>query len=544
MSKLPSLQIKIQNESTRLHIIFLALSLALFLAALDTVLITTALPTISREFQVPDAGFAWVGSVYLLANAATVPFWGKVSDIFGRKPILLVANAVFLLGSIISGASNGIGMLIAGRAIQGMGGGGVVVLVNVCVSDLWSVRDRGLYLGIVGAIWAVASALGPVFGGIFAERVNWRWCFWINLPIDGVAIILLLLFLDVHNPHTPLIQGLLSIDYAGTFTVATATVCVMLGLQFGGVTYPWSSVPVILLLVFGILTFGLFIFTQWKISPSPTIPLRIFSNRSNFSALGVCFFDAIVFNSVAYFLPLYFQLVLRQGPLASGLLMLSLAIPLSVISAASGFLMQRTGRYLELLRSGMALMTLGVGLFISFPGHFDWAKVIVFLIVVGIGFGPNFHAPLIALHSRLEERDIAAGTSTFGFVRMLAGAMGIVLGQVLFAGQMGRRAITLLMSEVGLNPLVVSDLTKGSAITQIEAIKKLERPQQDFVAKQLAGSMSMMWVLYCVFSAVGLIISFGIGKYTMQKEKDTIRLGEGSSAETVGKTEGNDEESR
>jgi len=160
-------------------VIIASLCASVFLAALDTTIITTALPTISEYFH-SNAGYTWIGSAYLLANAASKPSWGKFSDIWGRKPVLLVACAVFFIGSLLAAVSNSIGMLIAARAIQGIGGGGLIILVNICISDLFSMRKRGAYFGIIGMVWAFASAIGPILGGVFTEKVSWRWCFYIN----------------------------------------------------------------------------------------------------------------------------------------------------------------------------------------------------------------------------------------------------------------------------------------------------------------------------------------------------------------------------
>ena len=167
-----------KRSAGKTALIMLALCLAVFLAALDSVVITVALPTIARELGASDAGYAWIGSAYLLTVAALIPFWGKVSDIFGRKPTLIIANAIFMIGSLIAALSRNLTMLIAGRAVQGLGGGGLITLVNICIGDLFSPRERGMYLGIIGGIWAFASSIGPVLGGAFTQRVSWRWCFW------------------------------------------------------------------------------------------------------------------------------------------------------------------------------------------------------------------------------------------------------------------------------------------------------------------------------------------------------------------------------
>lgn len=381
----------------------LSLGIAVLLVALDITIVTTALPTIAEQFH-SASGYTWVGSAYLIANSAATPIWGKVSDIFGRKPILLVTNAIFFVGSLLAAVAVNMNMLIAARVIQGIGGGGLIVLVNICISDLFAMRERGAYFGIIGGVWALASSLGPIVGGALTQNVNWRWCFYINLPFDGVAFLIIMFALDLHTPKTPLWEGLKAVDWLGSLTMVAGTVMVLLGLEFGGITYPWHSATVVCLLVFGVITIGLFFLVEHRLAPYPLMPLGLFSKRSNLAALGTCFFHAFVFISGSYFLPLYFQAVLGATPILSGVYLLPTALSLSFLSAFTGVFIRKTGQYLPCIWFGMVFMVAGFGTFVDLGAHSSWAKIIIFQIIAGIGVGPNFQAPLIALQSLVPVR--------------------------------------------------------------------------------------------------------------------------------------------
>ncbi|KAL5115830.1 hypothetical protein ACEQ8H_006325 [Pleosporales sp. CAS-2024a] len=497
---------------------FIALCLSIFLVALDTVLIPTALPTIAQSFDIHDSLYVWIGSAYLLANAASVPFWGKSSDIFGRKPIILVADLIFLVGSIICALSKSASTLLAGRVIQGFGGGGVVVLVHVCVSDLFSIRDRSLYMGIVGFVWAVASALGPVLGGIFAEEVSWRWCFIVNIPIVSISVIVLYMTLDLHNPCTPLLTGLASLDWLGVITIIAAAILLLVGLQVGSDESFAAPAAIVLIALGSVLSLAFPATQYWQESQGrePVLPLRIFKDMSNLSALGVCACDALAFNSVAYFLPLYFQVVLGRSPSTSGLIMLAVAIPLAIVSFGSGYMIERSGRFLEVLQAGLLLMTVGVGLLTSLRVSDDVGKNIAILVVLGLGFGPNFGAPLIALQTRVSQSDIAVGTAAFGFVRMIFGAVGVVAGQIVF-----QLLITPQLDhfvEAGMPLDVANRLARNEAVSLRKTIAGLPQDQRLVARTGLTKALTGTWILYTVVSGSGLLISFGIKRTKLERQ--------------------------
>jgi EmrB/QacA subfamily drug resistance transporter len=491
-------QKSVEPEASRTKLqtflILASLCLAVFLAALDVTIVTTALPTIAEYFQ-SDAGYTWIGSAYLLANAASTPSWGKISDIWGRKPILLCAAAVFFLGSALAGAAVSITMLIAARAIQGIGGGGLIILSNICISDLFSMRNRGKYFGMIGMVWAFASGVGPILGGVFTEKVSWRWCFYVNLPVTGTAFLILLFFLHLDNPRTPVWAGLKAVDWLGSLTVVGGTLMLLLGLEFGGVTYPWNSAIVVCLIVFGIVVFGLFIINEWKFARYPVMPMRIFKHRSNIAALGVCFCHGYVFIAGSYYLPLYFQAVLGATPLLSGVYLLPYALSLSFVSGATGVFIKKTGKYLPPLLFGLITMTLGFGLFIDLDANPNWTKIILFQIVAGIGVGPNFQSPLLALQTRIQPRDIATATATFGFTRNISTSVAVVIGSVVFQNQMIKKFPTLLAA---LGPQLATQLSGGSAGANVGLVASLPAAQKEVVRQAFYESLRIMWIMVSI----------------------------------------------
>jgi MFS family permease len=264
---------------------------------------------------------------------------------------------------------------------------------------------------MVGGVWALASATGPLLGGVFTEKVSWRWCFYINLPLDGAAFFVILFFLNnLDHPRTPLLEGLKAIDWLGSLTIIGGTLMLLFGLEFGGGSFPWNSATVICLIIFGVLTIGLFALNEWRIAPYPIIPLHVFRYRSNVACLAVCACHGFTFIGATYFLPLYFQACLGATPLLSGVYTLSLALSLSFASMATGITIRKTGQYLPPIYFGVATATLGFGLLTNLDAHSSWAKIVLYQIVTGLGVGPLFQAPLIALQTLVPPRDIAAGT--------------------------------------------------------------------------------------------------------------------------------------
>lgn len=436
--------------------------------------------------------------------------------------MLLLANVIFMIGSLVAALSNSIGMLIAARAVQGLGGGGLVILVNITIGDLFSLRTRGAFYGVIGGVWAIASSIGPIIGGAFTQSVSWRWCFWINLPLDGLAFFILLFFLDIETPKTPLIEGLKAIDWVGSLLIVGATLMFLFGLQYGGETYPWDSATVVCLIVFGVLTFALFILYEWKVPKYPVMPLGLFKSRTNIATLFVVFIHGVVFISGSYYLPLYFQAVRGATPILSGVYLLPTALALSAGSIGTGIFVRKVGAYLPPIWFGLFMMTLGYGLFVDFDAHSNWGKLAMYQIVAGVGIGPLFQAPIIALQAHINPRDIGTATATLGFIRQLATSTSVVIGQVVFQNSMSAKTGQLAAS---LGPELAGRLSGSAAGANTQVIDSLPAAQKEVVRVAFADSLQPMWIMYVAFSVVGLLAGFLIKKKTLSKQHEETKTG-------------------
>lgn len=361
------------------------------------------------------------------------------------------------------------------------------------------------------------------------------------MPLDGLAFFILLFFLDLETPRTPVMDGLKAIDWVGSLTVVGATLMLLFGLQYGGVTDPWSSPTVICLIVFSVVTFALFAYWETKFAIYPVMPMRLFNKLTNVATLLVVFTHGFVFISGSYYLPLYFQAIRGATPILSGVYLLPTALALAVTSIGTGVFIRKVGVYLPPMYFGFFMLTLGYGLFIDLDASSSWAKIIIFQVVAGAGIGPIFQAPIIALQAHINPRDIGTATATLGFVRQLATSSSVVIGEVVFQNQMQKKSAQLTQV---LGPQLAKQLGGGSAGANVDIIKALPTAQKVIVRKDFANSLQPMWIMYCCFAALGLICTLFIKKKVLSREHEETKTGLAAEKENAAAQKAEDEEKR
>lgn len=359
-------------------------------------------------------------------------------------------------------------------------------------------------------------------GGAFAQKVSWRWCFYINLPIDGLALVIIVFFLKIKTPKTPVWEGLKAIDWLGAITVVGATLMLLFGLEYGGINYPWDSATVICLIVFGVVTFALFFLIQAKVAVYPIMPLGIFANRSNALALAIVFLHGMVFISSTYYLPLFYQVSLGATPILAGVYLLPFSIALAVGAVASGIIMKKTGAFVPLIIACTALLTLGYGLYTDLYRNSGWAKIIIYQIIAGLGVGPLFQAPLIAVQAHTPLRDIATVTMTVGFVRNLAVSVGIVIANVVWQNEFKKRNGEIA-SLLGAGP--AARLSGNKIAAQADYVKSLPRNQRLAIQSWFGEAIHPIWIMMVCFAAVAFILAFFVKPKTLQREHTKVEQG-------------------
>ena len=410
----------------QVRLVIFGLMLGMLLAALDQTIVATALPTIVGDLH-GLSHLSWVVTAYLLTSTASTPIWGKLGDLYGRKVFFQAAIVVFLIGSILSGLSRNLDELIAFRAIQGLGGGGLIVGAQATVGDVVSPRERGRYQGVFGAVFGVASVIGPLLGGFFVDNLSWHWIFYINVPVGAVALIVTAAVLPSASTRVRHV-----IDYLGTGLLSLAATSLILLASLGGTTYAWASVPIVAMALGAVVLLAGFVIVERR-AIEPVIPLRLFSNRTFSSTSAIGFVVGFSMFGAITFLPLYMQDVKGVSPTASGLRLFPLMLGLLITSVASGQMISRLGRYKPFPVAGTAIMTIGLYMLSRLGTTSSYAYAALAMIVLGLGLGMVLQVLVIAVQNAVDYKDLGTATSGATFFRSIGASFGVAIFGAIFS---------------------------------------------------------------------------------------------------------------
>lgn len=511
--------------------------LAILLAALDQTIVATALPKIVEEFQGLEH-LSWVFSAYMLAQTVTIPLYGKLSDIYGRRNFYLVGIVIFLLGSALSGQSHSMTQLIFFRAFQGIGAGAIMVNSIALIGDLFTPVERGRWQGLIGGVFGIASIMGPLLGGWLTDNLTWRWIFYINLPLGILAIAVIALSLPKIKPET---SGN-SIDYAGAVTMSIGLVALLLAFVWGGSQYAWDSQQILGLFIMAALFIIIFAVIERR-ALEPILPLGLFKNRAMSVSVSVTFLTSFgMFGAIA-FIPLYAQSVVGFSATNSGLVLTPLMLGMVVSSGVAGQLISRTGKYKAAAILGMALSVVGMYLFTKLAIDTSKAELVRNMVILGAGLGVSFPIYTIVIQSAFDRSQLGVVTASIQLFRSIGSTVGIAI-----MGSLMNNALSQKLSGVSSDPFVeaIGKMNPEAAITGIDAnslqgflspegqarmggmVSGIPEPQGsqlgeayvhfiDMLKEALASSIGRVFLLGVAVLMVALVVAFFLPVIDLRK---------------------------
>ncbi|CCG83837.1 protein of unknown function [Taphrina deformans PYCC 5710] len=500
----------------KLFVIIAGLAAGVLLIALDQTIVATAIPKITNQFHsVQDIG--WYGSAYFLTAAALTTIWGKIYQNFNIKYWFCATVGIFELGSLICGVANDSVTLIVGRAIAGLGVSGIFSGALIIVAHEVPLEKRSAYIGLLGAVYGISSIIGPLIGGAFTQRVTWRWCFYINLPVGALTIAAVLFFVNIKQAVATksLKERLLAIDLYGASVFIPAIICLILALQWGGSTHPWNSSVIIGLFIGAGLLAIVFVALQIHFGDKAMLPPRILKNRTVWSCSIFAFFFTADFFLLTYYIPIYFQSIKGSSAIHSAVQLLPFMIAVIISSIVTGGLVTKLGRYVPILWAGIPFLVIGTGLITTWRVDTGHAKWISYQVIMGLGTGGSFNIPLTAIQASLPIDDIPIGSACISFAQTLGGAIGVAIAQSLFVNN-----LTKSLHETVPN-LSVTAITGAGATGFRGIVSATDLP---FVIQAYMNGLVSTYRTGLVASCIGIIFVAMVPFYgTVKTGEENIR---------------------
>jgi EmrB/QacA subfamily drug resistance transporter len=483
------------------RLIFAALMLVLLLAALDQTIVSTALPTI-----VGDLGglnrLSWVVTAYLLTSTVSGPIYGKLGDVYGRKVVLQAALVIFIVGSALCGTSQNMGELIAFRAVQGLGGGGLIVVTLAVVGDLVSPRERGRYQGYLGAVFGVATVLGPLLGGFLVDNLSWRWIFYVNLPVGVAAFAVIARAFQGERSEAKTVT-----DYLGAALLTGGLSAIVLYTSLGGMTYPWGAPGMIALLASGFAMLIVFAFVESR-AQDPILPLSLLRNRVYGTATAISFAVGLALFGSVTFIPLYLQVAKGHTPTESGLLMTPMMAGMLITSIASGQLITRFGRYKPFPMLGTAIATAGLLLLSRLELETSTATAGSYMLVLGLGLGLVMQVLTLVAQNSVDYKELGVATSGVTLFRQVGGCIGVALFGAIFANEFTanlHRTLPRAHGPASLDVSAIGHLPAAAHAAYAHALTDALHP----VFLAAAGIAAVAFALACLLPEVPLRTTAG-----------------------------------